>query len=325
MAEKPKVFVTRPLPAATLELLASRCEVHLYPEDTALEPAELGEHCRDAEGLLVVGVRVNAEVLRQAPSLKVVANCGVGYDNIDVAACTARRIVVTNTPDVLTDTTADLAFALLMAVARRVVEGDRFVREGRWQRWEWGRLWGADIHHQTLGLYGFGRIGRAVARRGRGFDMHVIYHDVQRATAEIERELGAQFVGRETLLRESDFLSLHVPLTPETHHLIGARELTLMKPSAFLINTARGKVVDEEALVEALKSRAIAGAGLDVFEDEPDLHPELAKLDNVILLPHIGSATAETRLKMALLAVENLLAALEGRRPPNIVNPEVYV
>jgi glyoxylate reductase len=325
MAEKPKVFVTRPLPAATLELLARRCEVHLYPKDTALEPAELGKHCRDAEGLLVVGVRVNAEALRQAPSLKVVANCGVGYDNIDVAACTARRIVVTNTPDVLTDTTADLAFALLTAVARRVVEGDRFVRAGRWQRWEWGRLWGADIHHQTLGLYGFGRIGQAVARRGRGFEMRVIYHDVQRAPEAVERELGAQFVGRETLLRESDFLSLHVPLTPETHHLIGARELTLMKPSAFLINTARGQVVDEEALVEALKSRAIAGAGLDVFEHEPHLHPELAKLDNVILLPHIGSATAETRLKMALLAVENLLAALEGHRPPNIVNPEVYM
>jgi glyoxylate reductase len=232
--------------------------------------------------------------------------------------------VVTNTPGVLTDTTADLAFALLMAVARRVVEGDRLVREGRWQRWQWGMLWGADIHHQTLGLYGFGRIGQAVARRGRGFEMRVIYHDVQRATAEIERELAAQFVDRETLLRESDFLSLHVPLTPETHHLIGARELSLMKPSAFLINTARGKVVDEEALVEALKSHRIAGAGLDVFEHEPHLHPELAKLENVVLLPHLGSATAATRLKMALLAVENLLAALAGRRPPNIVNPEVY-
>jgi glyoxylate reductase len=325
MVEKPKVFVTRPLPAATLELLASRCEVHLYPEDTALEPAELGEHCRDAEGLLVVGVRVNAEVLRQAPSLKVVANCGVGYDNIDVAACTARRIVVTNTPDVLTDTTADLAFALLTAVARRVVEGDRFVREGRWQRWEWGRLWGADIHHQTLGLYGFGRIGQAVGRRGRGFAMRLIYHDALRASDVIERELGAEYVDRDRLLREADFLSLHVPLTPETCHLIGARALRLMKPTAFLINTARGQVVDEEALVHALKSHQIAGAGLDVFEHEPHLHPELAKLDNVILLPHLGSATAETRLKMALLAAENLLAALEGRRPPNIVNPEVYM
>ncbi|MGD0922839.1 MAG: D-glycerate dehydrogenase [Terriglobia bacterium] len=318
---KPKAFVTRPLPAAALGRLASRCEVAVHPEDGALQPAQLGAACRDVEGLLVVGGRVNEEVLKDAPRLRVVANCGVGYDNIDVAACTARGIVVTNTPGVLTDTTADLAFALLMAVARRVVEGDRLVREGRWQ---WSMLWGADIHHQTLGLYGFGRIGQALARRGRGFEMRVIYHDVQRAGAEIERELAAQFVDQETLLRESDFLSLHVPLTPETHHLIGARELTLMKPFAFLINTARGKVVDEEALVEALKSHRIAGAGLDVFEHEPHLHPELAKLENVVLLPHLGSATAETRLKMALLAVENLLAALDGRRPPNIVNPEVY-
>ena len=321
---KPKVFVTRPLPAAALERLASQCMVAVHPADDALPPAQLGDACRDAEGLLVVGGRVNEEALKHAPRLRVVANCGVGYDNIDVAACTARRIVVTNTPGVLTDTTADLAFALLMAVARRVVEGDRLVREGRWQRWQWSTLWGADIHHQTLGLYGFGRIGQAVARRGRGFEMRVIYHDVQRASAEIERELAAQFVDHKTLLRESDFLSLHVPLTPETHHLIGARELSLMKPSAFLINTARGKVVDEEALVAALKSHRIAGAGLDVFEHEPHLHPELVKLDNVVLLPHLGSATAETRLKMALLAVENLLAALDGRRPPNIINPEVY-
>jgi len=325
MAVRPKVFVTRPLPAPALELLALQCEVVVHPEDAALAPPELAERCRDTQGLLVVGARVNQEVLSHAPNLKVVANCGVGYDNIDVMACTQRGIVVTNTPGVLTDTTADLAFALLMAVARRVAEGDRLVRDGRWQRSEWGLLWGADIHHQTLGLYGFGRIGQAMARRGRGFLMRIIYHDALRASDVIERELGAEYVDRDTLLREADFLSLHVPLTPETHHLIGARELSLMKPTAFLINTARGKVVDEEALVAALKSRAIAGAGLDVFEQEPHLHPELPKLENVVLLPHVGSATAATRLKMALLAAENLLAALEGRRPPNIVNPEVYV
>jgi glyoxylate reductase len=324
MTAKPRVFVTRPLPAAALELLASQCELAVHPEDAALAPAELAERCRDAAGLLVVGVRVNEEVLSQAPSLKVVANCGVGYDNINVAACTRRGIVVTNTPGVLTDTTADLAFALLMAVARRVVEADGFVREGRWQRWEWGRLWGTDIHHQTLGLYGFGRIGQAVAKRGRGFAMRIIYHDTLRASNAVERELGAEYVDRNTLLREADFLSLHVPLTPETHHLIGARELGLMKPTAILINTARGQVVDEDALVHALQSRQIAGAGLDVFEHEPHLHPELSQLENVVLLPHLGSATAATRLKMAMLAAENLLAALEGRRPPNIVNPEVY-
>jgi glyoxylate reductase len=323
MTVKPKVFVTRPLPAAAMELLASRCEVRVHSEDAALAPAELGERCREVMGLLVVGVRVNEEVLSQAPSLKVVANCGVGYDNIDVMACTRHGIVVTNTPGVLTDTTADLAFALLMAVARRLVEGDRLVREGRWQRSEWGLLWGADIHHQTLGLYGFGRIGQAVARRGRGFSMRIIYYDALRASDVIEQELGAEYVDHDTLLREADFLSLHVPLSPETHHLIGARELGLMKPTAFLINTSRGKVVDEDALVHALKSRQIAGAGLDVFEHEPHLHPELPKLENVVLLPHVGSATADTRLKMAVLAAENLLAALDGRRPPNIVNPEV--
>jgi glyoxylate reductase len=247
----------------------------------------------------------------------------VGYDNIDVEACTRRKIVVTNTPGVLTDTTADLALALLLSVARRVVEGDAFVRDGRWERWEFGMMWGADVHHKTLGVWGFGRIGQAVARRGRGFEMNILYHSRRRADPALEGDLAARFVDRETLLRESDFLSLHVPYEAGTQHLIGARELSLMRPSAFLINTARGKVVDEEALVEALKSKKIAGAGLDVFEHEPHLHPELPKLNNVVLLPHVGSATGETRLKMAALAAENLLAALAGRRPPNVVNPEI--
>jgi len=322
---KPKIFVTRPIPSAVLDHLAARCELRVHPEDAGLKPGPLGEACREAEGLLAVGVRVNEEVLSQASRLRVVANCGVGYDNIDVAACTARRIVVTNTPGVLTDTTADLAFALLMAVARRVVECDRFVREGRWQHWEFGMLWGADVHHKTLGIYGFGRIGQAMARRGAGFGMRILYHSRRRAPDQLERESGARFVDRETLLRESDFLSLHCPSTPETHHVIGPREMTLMKPTAFLVNTARGKVVDEEALVEALESKKIAGAGLDVFEHEPHLHPKLAGLANVVLVPHLGSATSETRFKMAMLAAENLLAALDGRRPPNLVNPEAWL
>jgi len=296
----------------------------MHPADIALKPAQLAEACREVEGLLAVGARVNEEVLSQAGKLRVVANCGVGYDNIDVEACTRRKIVVTNTPGVLTDTTADLAFALLLAVARRVVEGDKFVRAGRWERWEFGMMWGADVHHKTLGVWGFGRIGQAVARRGRGFEMNILYHSRRRASLALEGELAARFVGRETLLRESDFLSLHVPHAPETQHLIGAREFALMKPTAFLINTARGKVVDEEALVAALKSKTIAGAGLDVFEHEPHLNPEMPRLDNVVLLPHVGSATGETRLKMATLAAENLLAALNGRRPPNVVNTEVY-
>jgi glyoxylate reductase len=321
---KSRVFVTRPLPSEVLDMLSRRCEVRVHPEDAPLEPTQLVEACRDVDGLVACGARVNEEVLAQAPQLRVVANVGVGYDNIDVAACTRRRIVVTNTPEVLTDTTADLAFALLMAVARRVVEGDCFVRAGRWQRWEWGMLWGADIFGKTLGLYGFGRIGQAVARRGRGFSMRILYYDVHRAPEAVERELGAEFVDRETLLRESDFLSLHVPLTAETHHVIGPCELALMKPAAFLINAARGKAVDEEALVQALRAKRIAGAGLDVFEQEPRIHPALLEMPNVVLMPHVGSATGETRRKMATLAAENLLAALEGHRPPNVVNPEVY-
>lgn len=324
MPDKPRIFITRPLHPAVLEHLAARCDVQFHSEGTPLRPGPLGEACCDADGLLVVGVRVNEETLKRASRLRVVANCGVGYDNIDVAACTARRIVVTNTPGVLTDTTADLAFALLLAVARRVAECDRFVREGRWQKWAWELLWSADVHHKTLGLYGFGRIGQAVARRGRGFGMRILYHARRRVDESIERELGGECVDRETLLRESDFLSLHLPLTSETRHLIGARELELMKPTAFLINTARGKVVDEEALVAALSAKRLAGAGLDVFEHEPHVHPGLVGMPNVVLMPHLGSATAETRSKMAMLAAENLLAALDGRRPPNIVNPEVY-
>lgn len=321
---KPKVFVSRPLPPEVIARIRERCDVDVHPADEPLKPGPLGEKCRDADGLIAVGVRVNEEVLKAAPRLRVVANAGVGYDNIDVAACTARRIVVTNTPGVLTDTTADLAFALLMAVARRVVECDRYVREGRWERWAWSMLWGAAVHHKTLGLYGFGRIGQAMARRGRGFEMRVLYHQRRRAPEEVEREVGAQYVDCETLLKESDFLSLHVPLTPETHHAIGARELGRMKPAAFLINTARGKVVDEEALIAALEQGKISGAGLDVFEHEPHPHPKLLAMPNVVLIPHLGSATADTRFQMASLAAENLLAALDGRRPPNAVNPEVF-
>jgi lactate dehydrogenase-like 2-hydroxyacid dehydrogenase len=320
----PKVFITRPLPVQVVEQVAARCEVKVHTEDAPLDAMKLAEACREIEGLMSCGARVGEDVLEQAPRLRVIANVAVGYDNIDVAACTRRRIVVTNTPDVLTETTADLSFALLMAVARRLVECDRYAREGHWHYWKWGYFWGAGIFRKTLGVYGLGRIGKAVARRARGFSMRILYHDILRPAPALEQELGAQFVDRETLLRESDFLTLHVPLTPETHHLIGARELAMLKPSAFLINAARGKVVDETALVEALQSRRIAGAGLDVFEQEPHIHPALLTLPNVVLTPHVGSATSETRFAMAALAAENLLAALAGRRPPNPVNPEIY-
>jgi glyoxylate reductase len=320
----PKVFITRPLPRAAIERIATRCEVSVNPEDVRLPPAQMVEACREVEGLVTSSTPVSAEVVEQAPHLRVVSAVAVGYDNIDVAACTRRRILVTNTPGVVTEATADLSFALLIAVARRLVEADRYVREGQWRQWAFGCMWGTDLAGKTLGVYGFGRIGQAVARRARGFNMRILYHSVDRPTPEREQELGAQYVDRETLLREADFLSIHVPLAPDTTHLISAAQLALMKPSAFLINTSRGKVVEEAALVEALQSKRIAGAGLDVFEFEPQIHPVLLALPNVVVTPHMGTATGETRLAMAMLAAENLLAGLAGQRPPNLVNPEVW-
>lgn len=319
---KPKVFVTRPLGREAIALLATHCEVSWHEQDASLNSAELAEAIRDAEGLILCGVRLTAEVLAQAPRLRAVSNVGVGYDNLDLAACTARRIPVANTVGVVEEATADLAFTLLVAAARRVVEADRYVREGRWQQWEWRLLWGAEVHGKTLGLYGFGHIGQAMARRGRGFAMRILYHARRPVSEAVERELAAQYVERDALLAQSDFVSLHVPLTPETVHLIGARELALMKPSAFLINTARGTVVDEAALVAALEKRQIAGAALDVFEHEPRVHPRLVALPNVVLAPHIGSGTDETRQAMARFAAQNLLDLLDGRRPTTLLNPE---
>lgn len=324
MPKKWKVFATRPLPSSVIKTLAERCEVQFYREDTLMPPDQLAQVCREQEieGLMVAGPRVTAELLEAAPHLRAAAQMGVGYDNIDVAACTARGVIVTNAAGCLEETTADLAFALLLAAARRVVEADRFVREGRWTQWQWELLWGADVHHKTLGLYGFGNIGQAVARRAAGFSMRILYHARRRVPES--RELGAQYVDRETLIRESDFLSLHVPLTAETGGMISAREFGWMKPTAFLINTARGRVVDEAALVKALEQGRLAGAGLDVFEQEPKVHPELIKLPNVVLMPHVGSGTAETRTRMAATAAENLLAALGGKRPPNLINTALF-
>lgn len=258
--------------------------------------SDLVKACREADGIIVIGTRITEEVLRECPQLRVVSVCGVGYEVVDVNACTQRRIVVTNTPGVLSDTTADLAFGLLATVARRIVESDRYIRQGRWHAWRYGEFLGADIHHKTLGIYGFGRIGQALARRGHGFSMRIIYHDLHRLSRTAEQHLAAEYVDQETLLRESDFVSLHVALLPETRRLIGRKELNLMKPSAFLINTSRGPVVDEEALVEALNSKSIAGAGLDVFQREPFVHPAFATMDNVVLTTHMGSASAYLRL-----------------------------
>jgi glyoxylate reductase len=309
---------------AGLSLLRAEAEVDYRGEDRVIPHEELLARVGPAVGI-VSGVfdPVDSAVMDAAPGLKVIANCAVGYDNIDVAAATHRGIVVTNTPGVLTETTADLAFALMMASARRVAEGDRYVRAGRWDRFQMMLMLGADVYGKTLGIAGCGRIGQAVARRGRGFGMEVLYTKREVLEPALERDLGAHRVDKETLLRESDFVVLTIPLTEETRNYIGAGELRAMKPTAFLINIARGAVVDEPALVEALQEGEIAGAGLDVYVDEPNVPPKLVEMENVVVLPHIGSASVETRDKMALLAAENCLAVLGGRQPPTPVNPEV--
>jgi len=246
----------------------------------------------------------------------------VGFDNIDVAACTKHKVVATNTPGVLDDTTADFAWALLMALGRRVLEGDAWIRSGTWPGWDLDQLLGGDVWGKTLGIMGFGRIGRGVARRAQGFQMRILYSDAVRAPAEVEKELNAEFVDRDRLFRESDFISLHVPLLPDTRHLISKESLDKMKPTAFLVNTSRGPVVDEAALADALERKKIAGAALDVFENEPKVHPALVSRKDVILTPHIASASVDTRTRMAVMAANNLVALFEGKRPPNALNAD---
>ena len=310
------LLVSNALPKEALDMIPKDLVIDYNETDTPLPREELIERLRGKDGLIChIISAIDEEVLAAAPTLKVVANVAVGFNNIDVAACRRRGVVVTNTPDVLTETTADFAWALLMATARRVVEADHFARSGQWQRWQWGLLWGADVHGKTLGIVGFGRIGRAVARRATGFDMRVLYHDAVRAEAAVELELSATSVGLETLLSEADFVTLHANLTPETRHLMNERTLRLMKTSAILVNAARGPIVDEAALARALREGWIAGAGLDVFEEEPKIHPGLTPLSNAVLAPHIASASRDTRLAMATLAVRNCLAVLDGKPP----------
>jgi glyoxylate reductase len=307
-----------------LALLREHCDVDVWAEDRAPTRAELIARCRGKDALVcLLTEKVDAEVLAGAPTLKIVANVAVGFDNLDVDAASAVGVVMSNTPGVLDDTTADLAFALLMATARRLAEGDRLMRAGGWGGWGIMQLLGHDIHHAKLGIVGFGRIGRGVARRARGFEMRVSYYDAQRVAPEVEQDLGVTFVPFDQLLRESDFISVHVPLLPQTHHLIDAAALRTMKKTAILVNTSRGPVVDEAALVDALKAGVIAGAGLDVYENEPKLAPGLADLPNVVLLPHIGSASIATRGKMALIAAQNVVEFFAGRTPPTALNPQV--
>ncbi len=321
----PRVFVARKLPGNALERLAAHTEMRLW-EDEMPPPREvLLAEAREAEGLLtLITDRVDPELLDHAPKLRAVSNMAVGFDNIDVAACTARRIPVGNTPGVLTDTTADFAFALLMAAARRIIEADAFVRAGKWKTWDPALLLGQDVHGATIGIAGMGQIGQAIARRARGFDMRILYTD-EIPRPESEAATGARRVDKETLLRESDFVTLHVPLLPETRHYIGAAELRMMKPTAWLINAARGPVVDQRALAEALQAGRPAGAALDVTDPEPILMTDpLIGMSNVIIAPHIASGSLATRSKMADMAVDNLLAGLAGNRPPTCVNPELF-
>jgi len=321
---KPKIFVTRRIPQVGLDILEKKCELKINPHDRVLTEEELIEGVKGIDGLLcLLTDTIDAKVMDTNPELKIISNYAVGYNNIDVEEATKRGIMVTNTPGVLTDTTADLAWALLMSIARRIVEADRFIREGRFKGWSPMLFLGSDVHHSTLGIVGLGRIGRAVARRAKGFEMRVLYTDVKRAPKELEQELRAKSVSLNELLSSSDFVTLHAPLLPQTHHLIGEKQLKMMKRSAYLINAARGPLVDEKALVKALRERWIAGAALDVYEDEPDLAPGLSDLDNVVIVPHIGSASVATREKMATMAATNLLAALKGEVPPNLVNKEV--
>ena len=320
---KQKVFITRQIPQPGIDILKEYFEVSIFPEQRPIKKRELKKFAKGCDGLIpLLTDRIDAEIMDKT-GIKAISNYAVGVDNIDIEAATARKIPVTNTPGVLTNATADLTFSLILSVARRLVEADNYLRRGKWTGWDPLLLLGGDISGKTLGIIGLGRIGKAVAERAKGFGMEIIYHSKTKFQDD-ERLLGIQYVSKQELLKQADFVTLHAPYTEETHHLIGKKELELMKPSAYLINTARGRIVNEEELVEGLKEGLIAGAGLDVYYSEPQINKELAKLPNVILLPHIGSASLETRTNMAIIAAENLKNALFGSRPGHIVNPEIY-
>lgn len=321
----PKIFLTRQLPPKSMQILEKGSQLKMNPDDRYLSKEEIIEGVQGMDGLLcLLTDQIDAEILDANPNLKVVANYAVGFNNVDVAAATERKIPVTNTPGVLTDTTADMAFALLMAAGRRVAEGDRFVRTRGWTGWGPLQFLGGDITGATLGLVGMGRIAQAMVPRAQGFDMEVIYWNRTRLPAEQEAKLNVTYAPLESVLAQSDFVSVHVALNEETRHLIGEAQLALMKPTACIINTARGPVIDEKALVHALQSGVIASAGLDVYENEPLLEPELYELENAVVAPHLGSGTIGTRTKMGNMAAENCLAACRGQRPKNLVNPEIY-
>lgn len=328
---KPPVLIARELPPAAQELLQGHAELDVHHGETPLTKAELIERLTGKQALICqLTQAVDREVLVAANELRIVANVAAGYDNVDVTAATEQGIAVTNTPDVLDDSTADFVWALLLGVARRVAEADQLARSGQWRGWDLMQLLGTDVHGQTLGIFGLGRIGQRVAERARGFSMRVLYHNRNRLSSEQEERLGVSWVEKDALLQESDFVVVQTPLTSGTRRLIGAAEFGRMKPSAYLINAARGPVVDEQALVAALEAQQIAGAALDVYEEEPKIPPQLVAMPNVLLAPHIASATVATRTRMAVMAAENVVAVLRGERPLNLVNainpvnPEVF-
>jgi glyoxylate reductase len=309
------ILISRGLSEEAVRMIPKDITVDFNSHEQSLSRPEFLSRLKGKNGLICQITDVIDDEVLSMPGLQVVSNVAVGYNNIDAAAAKKRGVVITNTPDVLTETTADFAWALLMAAGRRVVEADQFVRAGGWHTWRWDLLWGSDVHGKTIGVMGFGRIGRAVARRAGGFGMRVLYHDTVRATPDVERELKATYVDKDTLLKESDFVSLHVLLSAETRHLIDERALRSMKKTAVLVNAARGPIVDEGALVKALTEKWIAAAGLDVFEEEPKVHPGLLGLTNVTMAPHIASASYETRVAMSTLAMKNCVAVLEGKPP----------
>lgn len=318
--KKPSVLVSTVLPGNSQDLLAEDFELKLN-EGAAYSPDELIENARGKDAVIsVLSNRLDEKFFAACPDIKIVANVAVGFDNIDLEAAGKRGIIVCNTPGVLTESTADLAFALMLACARRLPEAERYLREGQWKSFALDLLLGVDVHHKTLGIIGLGRIGQATARRARGFSMQILYNQRKRAEEKTEAELNARFVELDELLSSSDFVSIHCPLTPETTHLIGAEQLKRMKPGAIMINTARGAVLDEKALQKAVSDRIIYGAALDVYENEPTVLPDLLECENVVLLPHIGSATRETRTAMGRLAVEAVLKAFSGRLPENTIN-----
>lgn len=320
---KPKVLVSRAVFPEVIERLSTHFEVDYNDVDAPLSPDQLAARLADKAGAItLLSDRIDAAALAAAPGLKAVCNVAVGYNNFDLTAITQAGVMATNTPGVLDDTTADSAWALILASARRIVSADQWVRAGQWKGWKFHDEWmGTDVHHATLGILGMGRIGQTVARRAAGFEMRVLYHNRNPLPADTEKACNAAWVSKEALLREVDFLVLLLPYSPAAHHVIGAAELAAMKPTAHLINIARGGIVDDNALIEALQQKRIAGAGMDVFENEPALDPRFLALDNVVLTPHIGSSTRATRLAMAMLAADNLIAALGGQRPPQPAQP----